>query len=529
MLVLWCPDWPVTAAALAAGVPAHRPAAVFTANRVASCSAVARGSGVRRGMLRREAQSRCPELAVLGEDPARDARLFEPVVAAVEDRIPRVDVVRPGVVAAPAQGATAYAARGAPAGEAERALVEQLADQVSTAAGVECQVGIAGGVFAATLAARRGAIVPAGQDAEFLAGLPVTELEQQGVGRAEFVGLLWRLGLRTLGQFAELTERTVASRFGHEGVLAHRFARGIEERPLAVRRPARELGVGATFEPPLERIDTAAFEARALAGKLHASLAAHGLACTRVGIYARTASGEELARVWRSVEPVSAQGVADRVRWQFESWLHGDSRPSSGVVRLWLEPEELVDPTALQPDLWQGDGSGATGDMRATERACRAFTRVQSLLGPEGVCTPVLVGGRGPAERVRFVPWGDSAGENEEPAPWPGRLPAPSPTVVPVTPVAATVLTASGEPVALTARNVLTGQPRYVVTGEGSRKEVLGWAGPWPVDERWWHGQTPGPRGRVQVVTGEGGEGTAFLLQFRFQEEPQWIVEGVYD
>ena len=78
--MLWCPDWPVTAAAAAAKVAEHRPAAVVAANRVVACSATARAAGVRRGLRRREAQARCPQLAVLAPDVDRDARAFEPVV-----------------------------------------------------------------------------------------------------------------------------------------------------------------------------------------------------------------------------------------------------------------------------------------------------------------------------------------------------------------------------------------------------------------------------------------------------------------
>src|SRR6478735_4876565 len=88
VLALWSPDWPVTAAAHAARVPPHQPAAVFVAGRVLACSAVARAQGVRRGLRRREAQARCPDLAVLTPDPDRDARAFEPVVAAVEELAP---------------------------------------------------------------------------------------------------------------------------------------------------------------------------------------------------------------------------------------------------------------------------------------------------------------------------------------------------------------------------------------------------------------------------------------------------------
>src|SRR5690349_19524583 len=160
VLALWSPDWPVTAAARAAHVPAERPAAVIVANRVLACSAVARACGVRRGLRRREAQARCPELVVLTRDADRDARLFEPVVAAVEELAPGVEVVRPGLVALPVQGPSGYFARGGacartvPHSEragrrpsaarecAELAVAEQLVDQVAARAGVECQAGV---------------------------------------------------------------------------------------------------------------------------------------------------------------------------------------------------------------------------------------------------------------------------------------------------------------------------------------------------------------------------------------------------
>ncbi|MGH3516851.1 MAG: DNA polymerase Y family protein [Haloechinothrix sp.] len=527
LLVVWCPDWPVTAASAAAGVPVHQPAAVFSANRVVTCSAVARANGIRRGMRRRDAQSRCPDLAVLAVDPARDARLFEPVAAAVEEFVVGVDVVRPGVVAVPAGGAAGYFG-------GEHSLIERLVDHVSDRAGVECQIGIADGLFAAVLAARHSTVVAAGADAEFLEPLPIGELDQPGEDRVELVDLLRRLGLRTLGQFAELSQRAVASRFGQEGMLAHRLAKGQSERPLARRRPPQELAVVDTFDPPLDRVDAAAFVARTLADRLHSGLTAHDLACTRLGIYARTEGGEELARVWRCPEPVSAQGIADRVRWQFESWLRADagSRPTSGVVKLRLEPEEIVEGAALQLGLWQGRGGPGNRNDLADERAGRALVRVQGLLGPEEACTAVLVGGRGPADRVRLVPWGDPCGPDEEPMPWPGRLPAPSPATVFTQQVRATVVDENGATVALTGRNSLTSIPHRVAVEAEPAQRVLGWAGPWPVDERWWEPSAAGTRARIQVVVesgaGNGMDSSALLLVFRSQGHPQWIVEGTY-
>jgi hypothetical protein len=94
----------------------------------------------------------------------------------------------------------------------------------------------------------------------------------------------------------------------------------------------------------------AAFVAKALGERLHKVLAARGLACTRLAVRAVTEHGAEFVRVWRCAEPLTAQGIADRARWQCDSWLTrplGD-RPTAGLVRVVLEPEETVAGAALQ-------------------------------------------------------------------------------------------------------------------------------------------------------------------------------------
>lgn len=525
LLVLWCPDWPVAAAAAEAGLPVTEPAAVLAANRVVACSAVARAAGIRRGMRRREAQYRCPELAVFAEDDDRDARLFETVATAVEELIVGVEVVRPGVVAVPVAGASRYFG-------GERPLLERLVDHVSVRTGVECQVGVSEGLFAATLAAHRARPVPAGTAAEFLAPLGVQELDRPGSGRGELVDLLRRLGIRTLGAFAQLSERDVLARFGADGVLAHRLASGRDERPPGRRRPAPDLAVTETCDPPLERVDAAAFLARTLANRFHEGLAARGLACTRLGIHATTEHGEELGRSWRCAEPLTPDGIADRVRWQFEGWLtRGRGRtPTSGVTVLRLEPEETVEGSALQLGLWAG-GSGAEHTPEA-DKAARALVHVQGLIGPEGVCTAVFDGGRSPADQVRLVPWGDRRTPAEgHDAPWPERLPGPSPATVFDEPQPVVVAGEDGRQLDVTDRHRLTARPWTVELGDGGPRRVRNWAGPWPVTARWW---VPGDRGRcvrLQVVldSGDGGQPLAALLRWQEQGNPKWTVEGVYD
>ncbi|MET0414739.1 MAG: DNA polymerase Y family protein [Actinoplanes sp.] len=608
-LLLWCPDWPVVAAEIVDGVPATGPVVVLHGNRVVACSEAARQEGVRRGLRRREAQSRCPRLVVVDHDPGRDARAFEPVVAAVEEVAVGVEVIRPGACALAARGPARYFG-------GEEAAAERIVEQVAEACAVESQVGVADGVFAAGLAARAGRLIAPGETPAFLAGVPVAALD-----RPELVDLLKRLGIKTLGEFAALPPGDVLTRFGFDGALAHRLAAGHDHRPLAVRRLPPDLDVSDTYDEPLVRVDVAAFAGRVLAERLHERLAGHGLACTRLGIEAVTADGQELHRVWRHDGTLTSAAIAERVRWQLDGWLTGarrgaPARPTAGLVRLRLIPDGVLVHLGLQPGLW-GD-AGAERD-----RAHRAFSRVQGLLGPEAVVTPVLGGGRSADDQVRLVPWGDEreprrpAAEHRDPVPdvtitpvvsstaegadgtdrpatatekanrrwtpaakeekardspggrgelasvtrlplpvpppepdsagttvialssrrrkkpakpaapalppWPGRLPKPAPAVVLREPLPAVVLDGTGTPVGVGARLDLTGEPAALVVERAHPIGITGWAGPWPVDERWWAPGEGRRRARFQVALDDG---RALLLSLA---GGHWLVEAIYD
>ncbi len=169
----------------------------------------------------------------------------------------------------------------------------------------------------------------------------------------------------------------------------------------------------------------------------------------------------------------------------------------------------------------------------------RAFVRVQGMLGPEAVLTGVLGGGRDAWDRVTFVPWGEERRPGQEPdQPWPGRLPPPSPQVVPDSPWSASVLDERGRPVEVTERQELSSAPRSVVSEGGRSRTVAEWAGPWPVEERWWDvergsgDRAPGaPRLalRMQVVLAEdpaSDAGESALLLVR--EDARWWIRGAY-
>jgi protein ImuB len=274
----------------------------------------------------------------------------------------------------------------------------------------------------------------------------------------------------------------------------------------------------AALDPPAQRVDATAFVGKMLADRLHAALAERGLACTRVIIAAETAHGEVIERCWRHEGALSAPAIAERVRWQLDGWL-ASGRTTAGITLLRLTPEEVLPDQGRQLGLWGGSAA-------ADERAARSLARIQGILGHHAVLTAALRGGRDPAARVELVPWGDPRAldgpDPQQAAPWPGQLPGLAPALVHRERRPAQIRDAQGRPLAVTGRGLPSGTPAgLLLSGEGW-VEIVSWAGPWPIEERWWDdGGRRRARFQVGLVSGE-----AHLL---VREGGQWWLEATYD
>lgn len=509
--VLWCPDWPVTAAAQGERLPPEAPIALVEKNLVFASSAAARAEGVRRGLRVREAQARHPGLVVLDYDPALDSRAFEPIIAAMEELVPGVQVLRPGLCAVRVRGAARYYG-------GERAAGLFLSGRADEEGAGGALVGIADGIFTAEQAARRAdsvRVVPEGAAAEFLAPLGIGLLED-----AQLVTLLRRLGIRTLGEFARLAPGDVFTRFGPGGARLHALASGRDSLPLTPRTPPRDLDILVQFEPALDRVDQVAFGVRTAAADFVDALTAAKLVCTAIRVELDSDSGDTSERVWLHPHSFTPADVVDRVRWQLQG--AGEIGLRSGVTRVRISPEAVDGIGNHEGGLW-----GAGPD----ERVHHGLSRVQSMLGHGAVLMPAVGGGRTLSDRQQLVAWGDrppdsrSAGiPGARPAdqPWPGRLPAPLPATVfsPRHPVH--VFAADGSAVAVDERGAVTAAPaRFSASGIQVRR-LTAWAGPWAVDERWWSADARSDW-RFQAVDETG---CAWLLVL---DSGGWWAEARYD
>lgn len=542
--VVSCRAWPV----VGAGRTLDDVAVVVVGNRVIAASAGAERLGVTVGLRRREAQRRAPDVDVLAPDPAGEARAFESVLRALDDITPRIEIDRPGLCSFVTRGPSRYFG-------GDQAMSERVASVLAQAVEgrTTVHVGTADSRYAAARAAMiAGAdtarVIPPGASAAFLAPLPIGTLAADVVDGPlrreldDLIHVLARLGLETVGAFAALEARDVVGRFGVIGSRAHGWALGIDHRPPAPEDPPADLEVAIELDPPVQRVDQAAFVARTLADEFIRKLRARGVSCARIGIIAETEHGEAQMRLWRSDEAFAASAIADRMRWQLDGWLAGPirSRPTGGLSRLALRPDDLSVAAGRQLGFW-GEQTGLA------ERAARAVARVQGLVGPGVVVVPEVRGGRSPAERVAAVPAesvdlveragavdrtllgsaGDdpTAGVAGERAglPWVGSLPPPSPSIVHEPPLDAQLVDALGRPVQVTARGLVLGEPATLSVAGRRDRVVAGWSGPWLLDERWWHADRHRREARMQVVLDDG---RALLLATR---SGSWTVEAVYD
>ena len=322
----------------------------------------------------------------------------------------------------------------------------------------------------------------------------------------------------------------MATRFGADGVQAHRLARGLGERGVSRRQtPAgtdRGTGLRPAAGPGRHRGLRGAGTGRAVPRQARRC---------RSGLH--PAGHHRRHRAGCDAHPdLAVRRAADRGRHR---------RPVALAARRLAHRR----PHRHRPGGDRGRGPGChhpadagtdRGDRRrphpvravGVRRAGRPAGRV-GLRPGAGPARSGIGAGAGPvrwsepADRVTLVPWGDEKVSASNPAdPWPGSLPAPSPARVRLAGLRSTevaVLDDAGRPVLLTGRGLLTGSPAWLVH-DGTPHRIDAWAGPWLLDERWWSADRRPAGARVQLVTDDG-----IAVLAAVDHPTAGRIEGVYD
>ncbi len=233
---------------------------------VQDCSLEAIARGVHPGMSLREALSRCSEAAFVQAHPERYRATTQAMVDALLKISPLVESAEPGVIYLQIPPTQWIGGRGlSPASSSELLFETEVARIVAAAAKrasrLAVEVGIADGKFTAYMVAlnqvpgvrlqgpneRQRIPCSLSPDPGNLAELPVETLPIS----TDMQRRLRLLGLRRLGDLAQLPAGAVAAQFGPEGTRAWELAHGKDRSPLVPYHPPRSLTERLAFPSPV--------------------------------------------------------------------------------------------------------------------------------------------------------------------------------------------------------------------------------------------------------------------------------------
>jgi len=408
-----------------------------SAARVIAASRLARRAGVRPGLTLPQARALIPKLVARPRDAECERAAQEALLEIAERFSPRIEDDGEGVAYLDVDGIDRRfrpARKGGPRGTAaspsspaaaaaspEMSLACALAG-AAEAASLPAKVGIASSKLAARIAATLAespAIVAAGEEAAFLAPLPLARLsptpETLGAGAPgaagtwgipahpgtsgtpgiiDIVATLAQWGIKTIGDFARLPVARVTSRLGNAGRELHATARGIDPRPLMPSQPPPAFHEGMDLEWPLVALEPFLFVCRAALERLCLRLEANGLACARLELTLRLEPEGHQPRTIDLPAPTrDVKTLLTLLRLDLEARPPG--APVAGFT-LAAHPDRpreaqlaLYGPAALSPD-----------------KLAATLARLFALLGPGRVGSPRPVDGHRPERQalVEYAP-----------------------------------------------------------------------------------------------------------------------------
>ena len=314
-------------------------------DRVFGVSAEAAACGVTAGMTSRMAQVRCPEAHLQDADLARSRAELEVLLQLLEGVSPEVEPHGWGAAYVDlGEMIRGHADAVSFCGEVGRTVRRELGEALQPALGWDSSKFTAQAAARRTLPGRLRA-VDAVRERGFLQPLPVSLLPLAG----DTLQRLCFLGLRTLGQYATLPRAAVLQQFGRAGTLAHRCARGEDDRPVVPRRQATHLAADVEFETPLVEQARLVAALRTLVSPLLAKLRGNLQACGQVRLTVRFEDGCTQERARAFLFPVADEERVVRAMDQLLARMSWQAAATAMEVALAQIQDVLAEQLTLFP------------------------------------------------------------------------------------------------------------------------------------------------------------------------------------
>jgi protein ImuB len=234
-------------------------------------------------------------------------------------------------------------------------------------------------------------VAPPGESAAALAPLPLGLLPLT----ADISRGLHLLGLRTLGDFARLTELQVAARWGGTGVELHRLARGVDPTPLRAFTPPERLAEELRLDPPVTTLDALGLGLERLAEAVALRLQGRGAGATRVRVVVALDHAPAQVLALSPTRPVAAaRALRDLV-----TALLAESRFAAPIAGLTLVVDQTVPVRPVSLDLF------AHRRERAGHELDMCLVRLRAFLGEPAVHGVRLTASYRPEAMYESVPF----------------------------------------------------------------------------------------------------------------------------
>jgi len=462
--------------------------------------------GIDSGMTVVQAKNVCPELCVLVRDAKKELYNFDGLLRKIERFSPFIEEAKPGIAYLDASGFRRTYPQ-------ERDLAEKLISFIRLQ-GYSVKVGMAGNKFTSLVGASTSeiysfTIVPDGEERRFLESQSIQLLPLNQKTYETF----YRLGVKTLGQFAILPDQEVVERFGSEGLKFLKLARGEEDEPLKPKIFDEEESQTKDLESPLETQIGILFYVNSILEKQLSHLAQKGLACEKILVILKTEDNNEIPiHISVAQETNRLKTFIDMLRLELEKIIL-----PAPVKEIQVRIQRSSPLSSEQLSLYQ---------KRKTNLLNQRLAQVKRILGNGNILFPQITSSHKPEGKFRLVPYtpqkkGDlkkaTKGKSSD-----GKSSidlSDSPFGFSKSPISGLRLYNPPKPATVRTEGGLV---KFIIADSWYGK-VVRQRGPWEVSGEWWSEGYERCYFEIELFEGE-----QYLL---FSENPskKWFLQGIFD
>jgi len=472
--------------------------------RVMAANEPARLTGIEMDMTKLQVET-CGRVWLRKRSPVNETTAQTALLDCAAGFSPRVESTVPGTVILDLAGTEKLFGR-----------VQAVAQKIVSRAvefGFDLNVAIASNPDTAFYAARGFAgitIIPAGEEAERLASLPVDVLSTS----PEMLGLLEILdswGIHNFRALALLPPVPVVERLGQHGLHLQKIARGETRRTLVPAQAALDFVESFEFDDPVETLESLSFILNRLLQQVCTRLVSRSLATNelrlKLELEARQLKSEEdrefYERSWKLPLPIQDAKVLFRLAYLD---LEGNTQPAP--IRKIIVQAVPIKPRFAQSGLFT-PASPETEQLEITLARIRGVVGTADENGIACVGSPRVLDSHKP-DSFNVQPFSGIDDDSDS-----------SPAALPV--IALRIF----RPALQTAVELAEEKP-CSMTLRKKQLKVLAASGPWRSSGNWWNASSAWARDEWDVAL-KTSEGIGFYRIYLDRIKNQWFVEGSFD